>query len=1015
MADLTASADIHGRAITLSLAWSDPSSQARSLRVVRRRSGYAQSPDDGLSILDLAELFQVAFAPSPWALIRRKRFLIVDAPAEGGVLQAELAEYYTSSGDPQPSQVSVRSYDSTAGALVSAVISSVTRVTSSIGTSPGFGVVTTLTIYAQPGGGPEAPAGTLVLSTQGVSPGPVTTVADYTQPAVGTDTPPLIIETLGASLDRLDWIPVAHAVTAATNASPIAITTASKHGLSSGGRIVIAGVTGNTAANGTWTILVTSPTTFTLTGSAGNGTYAGGGTALPPAASVSFGLQEEQHTVSTMRAIVPLDVSFDTGVVVTGSPDAAIRSVEFTEAQNPDTGEIGRSITITDRDPPTRDMQRFQPGLHPGVTYYYAAWEDPGTGYPVAPSWTAFSIATGHHGFSAKLFAMLPAVHRYYDDPASGPQPGTGLPGSWQLRRFLQVVGPALDQARSLGESLQSLQDIFEARADVLPYLASWIGWEVDRTLSTQRQRTDILFAPEVFATIGTLPNIEALVHRSTGWVCQAKEFVNNIFLTNFVERIRLWEIWQAPPAFGVLTLPVAQTWLTQAVNDSIDARPAVVAEPLGGSPWLFWHSTRTDATRTPPSTHRQIWMQRLDGSAPPHPVMQGAPDHSLNLTFSDEWPTVIADGGVVRLFWSSNRGGAAGIWTRSLTGGVPGDATRLTKHEAGDHCPAVARDASGTLWLFWHSSRRGPTDIWAMTLAPGATAWSMPTRITSGRPRDQMPTAFLDAENLLRLTWSADLGDRSRILQSTLNGPIWSQPVTVSSDSSDVSTFRDEAPAAIQWNATVWVFWSSNRDGIYRLWASQQTGASWSAPVTVTTGRHEEKEPAAFIDGGGALRLFFRTQQSGELFRSRTVDMSNVDAIKRGLFDDRWHYTYSVATDPTSYYARDTVGLYITPDQTANLDEADRVRTLVEPFRPLPVRFVWFVQPAVVTETVYSPVDIRESYIDSAEYLGPIGETFSVALPQWSIFHTNTLGDVSANPADLTTLRRRVFYPAPT
>jgi hypothetical protein len=411
--------------------------------------------------------------------------------------------------------------------------------------------------------------------------------------------------------------------------------------------------------------------------------------------------------------------------------------------------------------------------------------------------------------------------------------------------------------------------------------------------------------------------------------------------------------------------------------------------------------------------------MQRLDGSVPPKPVMLGAPDDAPNLSYSDEWPAVVADGSGLpahghrlRLFWSSNRGGAASIWTRTLEDGVPGPATRLTKHPAGDYSPVVVWDAAGTLWLFWHSSRRGPTDIWAMTLARGATAWSAPSRITTGRPRDQMPAAYLDGSNDLRLTWTADLGDRSRILQSTLRGGTWSQPVSVSSPDGDRSAFRDEAPVATHLGGAEWVFWSSNRDGIYRIWASQGLGTGWSAPVTVTTGRHAEKDPAAFLDAAGALRILFRTQQRGEAFRSRTVDMSNLDAVRRGLFEDRWHYTYSVAA--ASYYARDTVGLYITPGPTANLDEADRVRSLVEPFRPLPVRFVWFVQPPASIETVYAPVDIQDSYVDSADYLGPVRETFSVALPQWSVFMTNTAADVTANPADLTTLWRRVFYPAP-
>lgn len=67
------------------------------------------------------------------------------------------------------------------------------------------------------------------------------------------------------------------AILNATNASPIQITTASPHGLSTGNQVPIGQVTGNTAANGIWTVTVTSETTFTLNGSSGSGAYTGGG------------------------------------------------------------------------------------------------------------------------------------------------------------------------------------------------------------------------------------------------------------------------------------------------------------------------------------------------------------------------------------------------------------------------------------------------------------------------------------------------------------------------------------------------------------------------------------------------------------------------------------------------------------------------------------------------------------------------------------------------------------------
>jgi hypothetical protein len=69
--------------------------------------------------------------------------------------------------------------------------------------------------------------------------------------------------------------PLAVAITAATDASPIVLT-AANHGLSSGDRVAVANARGNTAANGNWTVSV-SGNSVTLTGSTGNGAYNGGG------------------------------------------------------------------------------------------------------------------------------------------------------------------------------------------------------------------------------------------------------------------------------------------------------------------------------------------------------------------------------------------------------------------------------------------------------------------------------------------------------------------------------------------------------------------------------------------------------------------------------------------------------------------------------------------------------------------------------------------------------------------
>jgi hypothetical protein len=73
----------------------------------------------------------------------------------------------------------------------------------------------------------------------------------------------------------IDDLPVPIAM--AANTTPIVVTSVAEHGLSTGARVRITGVRGNTAANGDFVITTVDGVAFSLNGSAGNGAYAGGG------------------------------------------------------------------------------------------------------------------------------------------------------------------------------------------------------------------------------------------------------------------------------------------------------------------------------------------------------------------------------------------------------------------------------------------------------------------------------------------------------------------------------------------------------------------------------------------------------------------------------------------------------------------------------------------------------------------------------------------------------------------
>lgn len=104
-----------------------------------------------------------------------------------------------------------------------------------------------------------------------------------------------------ATADLTRRADITNTVAAASNATPIVVTTGSATGVVTGDQVVISGVTGNTAANGKFLITVLTPTTFELDGSAGNGAYIAGGTVFSPQqlnVSATFGFDNVTNKLS---------------------------------------------------------------------------------------------------------------------------------------------------------------------------------------------------------------------------------------------------------------------------------------------------------------------------------------------------------------------------------------------------------------------------------------------------------------------------------------------------------------------------------------------------------------------------------------------------------------------------------------------------------------------------------------------------------------------------------------------
>ena len=649
--------------------------------------------------------------------------------------------------------------------------------------------------------------------------------------------------------------------------------------------------------------------------------------------------------------------------------------------------------------------------LAAGICYYYTLFV--GDGQPAIPVARASGMATISHDFAGQLYRLLPEVHRSYDEPSPSDR------GRGQLRKFLEVFGAALDYFRCRAEGLRGLHDVLHTQAGFLPHLARWIGWDLDLAQDEISQRMEILFAPELYRKVGTLPNLEALVNRVTGWNCRIKEYVHNVCLSNAPETLHLWDIW------GTSRNSAGNAWLKSvqySKAENYDGRPAGACDAAGDL-WLFWHSSRSDGCG--------IWCQNPDVSGTvPHRIELYQQDDTGSLLQNAGAPSVIAVDKELWLFCEAGQPGKREIWwTPVLPGSIDNEtpdkacsypARNLSLHPADDSNPAAVA-LGNQVWVFWQSNRRGPTDIWARVHKDGQ--WGPPGRITTAGIRHWAPAAGVDNNNTLWLFYCEDYYSEqelcSRLRYLTYDGSKW-----IEKDDAGTDGPHDESPAAVVQGNKIWLFWHvEDEQGRWHIWSKTFNGNKWGRKVQVTDHPAADKEPAALVDSKGRLRVFWRSQRRGYFrvqgqspvngypLQSCTVDTRNAEMLahvrlQKEAFENRVHYTYDTRVHDTNqvvinndaWCARDTVGVYLTPD-TLDAELIVRgqelVNGLIQRFLPAQTRIVFVIEPPVVFEKVYTydfPDDeeqtcVEEEYVDILERVEQYdvpGEAYIDTLPDW-------------------------------
>ena len=333
-----------------------------------------------------------------------------------------------------------------------------------------------------------------------------------------------------------------------------------------------------------------------------------------------------------------------------------------------------------------------------------------------------------------------------------------------------------------------------------------------------------------------------------------------------------------------------------------------------------------------------------------------------------------------------------------------------LAASVGGDREPQVAVEASGEIWLFW-SSRLNPDpqprDSWKLRLRrfQVASDWTASVDLTTPLPGgscDGQPRVLSDPAGGFRLTFTTDRNGASDLALLRVSAAGVATPPQVFSATSD----RSSNPALIATPAgETWLIHRSDTPLVPAQLALVESDEQPVGPSSLVP------DAATVRPQAGALTPVMK-HAARHGMRSRFADPQTYTIMRPEGFDD-------FAGLPAPFYTKRTVAVYMRQSpfgKSVTQDEIARLLQLLNRFKPINLRIALIIAPDPLTEFVYPPgADILESWIDDvpfAETIGPITDSTSVVIPGLEVLIANQLASRSADFIDLTTLRRRTWFP---
>jgi phage tail-like protein len=349
---------------------------------------------------------------------------------------------------------------------------------------------------------------------------------------------------------------------------------------------------------------------------------------------------------------------------------------------------------------------------------------------------------------------------------------------------------------------------------------------------------------------------------------------------------------------------------------------------------------------------------------------------------------------------------------------------------------PTVFKDENNNIWLFWSSRRSGRWKIWYNCFNAASYSWGIARQLTHGFSADREPAVVFDpgTGGKIRVFWARkkSIGLWNIFYRTTTNlnfnthtDTDWTEQELLDDNNSEPDFQRKEPTAILRDSNYIDLYFSSDRTGSWNIWQKtfEKTSTNWTNGESVTSGHFTKKSPAILQDVQGNPRLLFRTNESidypSKLYigtttidsrysGSTTIDVKNRERIGgHGMLEDILQYVYDTSRENEDWYARDTIGLYLTPDtedQQLITKNRELVKGILDRFLPIHLRVVFIINPPVYPEKVYTydfPEDenqrlINEQFFDSniTEIYPGVSEVYEDRVPEWIWIHSQDAKD---------------------